>query len=425
MFRCRLGQSPIIAYQTLPRWRLMMLDEFNISFYQDQDADNVDALPDLNLAKEFYAKYDVRNVLGRGISSTVRLCIEKSTRIEYAVKIIDLTSNQAVGSETKSEINVLRSCVGHTNIIGLHDTFESNTFMFLVFEFCKNGELFDFLTEAVVLNEREARRIMRQLLEAVEFIHSRNIVHRDLKPENILLDSNYNIKISDFGFAVTVTRDDQLREMCGTPSYMSPETYRSSMYDNSPGYGRPADIWAAGVILYTILLGVPPFWSRRSFIMVRNIMEGKYPRDTAEWEDLSFDASDLLTKMLDVEPDTRITASECLSHPFFKFGETPKEEFKEILVYLPRRKFKAAAFVVIAVHRMRVLNVRRPSLTRINLNQATFNPYEVRPLRRLIDTGAFKIYGHWVKRGENQNRATLYETCPRRDTTNDDVTRWT
>lgn len=372
-----------------------------------------DELPGADLAKEFYAKYDIKDILGKGISSTVRRCTEKASGQEFAVKIIDLTgeteSDTHVDDERiamKKEIHQLRTCAGHTNIIELHDTFESIAFIFLVFEVCRKGELFEYLTEVVTLSEKRTRQIMRQLLEAVEFIHSKCIVHRDLKPENILLDDQLNVKLSDFGFATDVSDDHELTDLCGTPGYLAPEVLKVSMYEDVCGYGRPVDMWASGVIMYTLLVGCPPFWHRKQIYMLRAIMEGRYSFYSPEWDDISDTAKDLIKGLLVVDPDERLTAAEALAHPFLKSEERITQ------VTITKKSFKSAALAVIAMSRFQRFHLHPPP---IQMNVIKHDPYSIKVIRKFIDAGAFRIYGHWVKKGENQNRAALFENVPKRD----------
>ncbi|XP_037935856.1 phosphorylase b kinase gamma catalytic chain, skeletal muscle/heart isoform isoform X3 [Teleopsis dalmanni] len=218
---------------------------------------------------------------------------------------------------TRQEISILRQVMGHPYIIDLQDVFESDAFVFLVFELCPKGELFDYLTSVVTLSEKKTRTIMRQIFEGVEYIHSKNIVHRDLKPENILLDENHNVKITDFGFARLLKEGEKLSDLCGTPGYLAPETLKCNMFEGSPGYSKEVDIWACGVIMFTLLVGCPPFWHRKQMVMLRNIMEGKYSFTSPEWADISEDPKDLIRKCLVVDPAQRITVKEVLRHPFF------------------------------------------------------------------------------------------------------------
>jgi len=397
--------------------------------------DEEDVLPDKDAAKGFYAKYEPKEVLGRGISSVVRRCIDKETGKEYAAKIIDLGAADETSSimeSTKQEISILREVKGHPFIIELHDVFESDAFIFLVFELCRNGELFDYLTSVVTISEKKTRYIMRQIFEGIEYIHSRNIVHRDMKPENILLDDSLNVKITDFGFARHLSEGQKLTELCGTPGYLAPETLKCNMFDDAPGYSKEVDIWACGVIMFTLLVGCPPFWHRKQMIMLRNIMEGKYSFTSPEWADISEEPKDLIRKCLVVDPAKRITAAETLQHPFFNqyMFEQDIGNLKRTLStrsrrmsrisdlaqlrrqsrFNARKKFAFAILVVRATIRIKRMKYTAEPL---NVNEALLDPYRVKVLRKVIDGCAFRVYGHWVKKGEGQNRAALFENTPR------------
>lgn len=394
--------------------------------------DTDDVLPDKDAAKEFYAKYEPKEILGRGISSTVRRCIEKETGIEYAAKIIDISTEPDALGSTREEVRILRTVAGHPYIIHLHDVFESNTFIFLVFELCSNGELFDYLTSVVTLSEKKTRTIMRQLLEALQYVHSKNIVHRDLKPENILLDENNEIKLTDFGFARELNDNEYLTDLCGTPGYLAPEVLRASMYNDAGGYRHAVDVWACGVIMYTLLVGCPPFWHRKQIIMLRNIMEGSYSFASPEWEDVSDEAKDLITRFLVVDPAERISVKGALSHSFFnpKMWDTDIAPLKVSLApkssrlsaisglvdqlksqkFNPRKKFKFVYIVVLAAIRLSHL-AYQPKQVPVAASRR--DPYTIKVLRKVIDNCAFKVYGHWVKKGEGQSRAALFEMSPK------------
>ncbi|XP_072028964.1 LOW QUALITY PROTEIN: phosphorylase b kinase gamma catalytic chain, skeletal muscle/heart isoform-like [Amphiura filiformis] len=394
--------------------------------------------PDIDLVAQygdvFSTKYLSQEMLGRGISSTVRKCTNRKTGIKFAVKIIDLETGLSTDDEaaTREEylnevaiIKKLSTPPGHPNIIQLHDFIETPTYFFLVFELCTGGELFDHLTEVVTLSERKTRHIMKSILEAVEYIHSNNIAHRDLKPENILLDENLNVKISDFGMARVLQDGELLTELCGTPGYLSPEALKCNMeIDNVAGYSKEVDLWALGVIMFTLLVGCPPFWHRRQVIMLRHIMEGAYTFGP-EWDDISDSPKDLISKLLVVDPAVRLTATQALDHRFFETSEQEEEQKKSS----PTRRFKtppepetpkepelvvesikvpgrfpAAVCAIQGIRRLQGLN-QRP----INIEASIKSPYQHKAIRKVIDSLAFGIHGHWVKKGEGQNRAALFE----------------
>ncbi|KAK0135937.1 Phosphorylase b kinase gamma catalytic chain, liver/testis isoform [Merluccius polli] len=284
-----------------------------------------DELPDWVGAKEFYQKYDPKEVIGRGVSSVVRRCVHRHTGQELAVKVIEITAEkmtaqqlQEVKSSTLKEISVLNMVKGHSSISNM-----------------RRGELFDYLTEKVTLSEKETRSIVRALLEAVQYLHSFNIIHRDLKPENILLDDQGHIKLSDFGFSVQLQPEENLRELCGTPGYLAPEILKCSMDETHPGYGKEVDLWACGVILYTLLAGSPPFWHRKQMLMLRMIMDGRYQFNSPEWDDRSDTVRDLISRLLVVDPAMRLSAEQALAHPFFR--QYQKEEAR---LFSPRKSFR-------------------------------------------------------------------------------------
>ncbi|XP_059052241.1 phosphorylase b kinase gamma catalytic chain, skeletal muscle/heart isoform [Achroia grisella] len=399
-----------------------------------------DSLPDKDAAREFYAKYEPKEIIGRGVSSTVRRCIEKETGREYAAKIIDLSQESQDGVDThtmrdatRQEINILRMVAGHPYIIELQDVFESETFIFLVFELCKNGELFDYLTSVVTLSEKKTRYIMRQVLEGVRYVHSKTIVHRDLKPENILLDDQLNVKITDFGFAKVLKEGEKLFELCGTPGYLAPETLKANMFEDAPGYDTGVDVWACGVIMFTLLVGCPPFWHRKQMVMLRNIMEGKYSFTSPEWADISDDPKDLIRRFLMVEPNDRISLQDALNHSFFNpvLWDQDMTPLKRSLSSSSRRMsrieqltmaIKSGGFNARAKLRLGLVAVRAAVRLRrlpttatreLSLHDALRDPYTMRVLRKVIDGCAFRVYGHWVKKGEGQNRAALFENTPK------------
>ncbi|TRY73052.1 hypothetical protein TCAL_03371 [Tigriopus californicus] len=385
-------------------------------------------LPGVDAAKGFYQKYEPKEVLGKGLSSVVRKCICKQSGVEYAVKIMDMSgsnednaniSPQQLRDEVHREVSVLKRVSGHPYIVDLIDVYESTTFIFLVFELCHNGELFDYLTSKITLSEKRVRSIMKQILEAVDHCHQLHVVHRDLKPENILLDENLNIKLTDFGFAKILSEGERLWEICGTPGYLAPELLQAGMLEahECNGYSFEVDAWACGVIMYTLLCGCPPFWHRRQILMIRLICEGRYSFSSPEWDNITDEAKDLISKLLVVNPNNRLTISQALNHPVFRaqrhslsrgMTETVDSDSvnsSEIKIVLepvtkqssvspeveasspkfnPRRTFRIGIHSVrFMVRFQRLKDTPEP----LSLEQTRINPYSMRMFRKVIDNG--------------------------------------
>lgn len=403
-----------------------------------------DVLPDENIAAEFYARYDIRDKLGCGLSSTVRRCVDKETNKNYAVKIIDLTMERTDSSNTSStmgtheyqleelrestmkEIHILNICKGQPYIIQLHDTLFNSTYVFLVMELCRRGELFDYLTDIVRMNERRTRRVMRQLLETVQFLHALGIVHRDLKLENILLDDNFNVKVSDFGLASIISHDEELTDLCGTVYYMAPEILKAAIDEDAPGCGKPVDMWALGCVMFSLLTGTQPFWDTKQAVVLRAILACQYSLETDAWKDVSELAKDLVSKLLVTDPTKRLTATEALAHPFIHGYEeeslavllSPGNIYQEMIDYAPKSRFRTGALAVMAANRLKVPCQPPATDGALPIEHLRNDPYGFPSVRTLIDAGAFKIYHHWVKKNDNQSRAALFETSPRCDIKN-------
>lgn len=391
----------------------------------DREVEDMDTLPGNDIASAFYEKYEPKEILGKGVSSTVRRAVLKETGENFAVKIIDVSQSLVdsdglnLRQQTFREIDILRLVAGHENIIQLIDVFESATYIFLVFELCTNGELFDHLNSVVTISEKRARKIMKQVMEALVHCHSLGVVHRDIKPENILLDKDFNVKVTDFGFAKELQTGERLYEVCGTPGYLAPELLKAGMVerDECDGYGQEVDVWACGVVLYTLLVGFPPFWHRKQLMMIRQIMEAKYSFNSAEWADITKAAKDLISKMLVVEPSQRLNINQSLSHEFFhtsasRRGSKTSDSLPPVIVktFNPRRKWRVVLKTVKFVVRIsRLKETPEP----LSLKTASISPYKMRMFRKVIDGAAFRVYGHWVKRGEGQNRAAMFELSPK------------
>ncbi|KAL3095427.1 hypothetical protein niasHS_007526 [Heterodera schachtii] len=372
----------------------------------------------------FYRMYEPKEVIGRGLASVVRRCVEKESRKEYAVKIVDLSTERQsereakrLSEETFSEVRLLKLLSGHPSIICLHEFFITPTFVFAIFELAR-CELFEALNKSVTFSEKRTRLVMRQLFDGVHYLHSKNIVHRDLKLENILCVDDKRVVISDFGFAKQLEPGQKLKDLFGTPGYLAPETLRCQMYENAEGYGLEVDEWALGVIMYTLLAGYAPFYHRQQLRMMRLVQEGRYEFDKEHWENISEEAKDLIRRLLMVNPSVRVSSCDCLSHvwmaawvgvppsPARMVEPTPFKRSPEQI----RRLFRVAQFSVCFMVRLRNFKQFKLKFDRAELRT---RPYRSREIRHEAESASFAIYGHWVNRGFFYSRDMLFANKPR------------
>lgn len=256
--------------------------------------------------------YVIGKELGRGRFSIVYECVHKATGRHSAVKVIN---KSAITYEEKvllrTEMAVLK-LVDHPNIIKLEGIYESKKYIYIVMEMLKGGELFERIVGRPRFSEKEAAKLLRPLLESVAYIHDLGIVHRDLKPENILCgDELDDIKIADFGLSKMILPKEKMDAACGTLSYVAPEVLTMQ------GYGKEADLWSVGVIMFLILCGKLPFDGENHNEIIRSTIQGDIKVNASIWNKLSEDARNLITLLLNKNPKDRITAREALRHPFF------------------------------------------------------------------------------------------------------------
>lgn len=247
--------------------------------------------------------------LGRGASGRVRLAKHTTTGRLAAVKIVpksvvaDNIDKAPYGIEREV---IIMKLIQHPNVMALYDVWENKGELYLVLEYIEGGELFDYLIKKGRLEEREAVNYFKQIIYGVDYCHRFNICHRDLKPENLLLDKHRNIKIADFGMAALETPEKMLETSCGSPHYASPEIVAGKTY-----HGAPSDIWSCGIILFALLTGHLPFDDDNIRKLLLKVQEGKFSMP----DNLSTQAKDLISKMLKVDPASRITMPEILEHP--------------------------------------------------------------------------------------------------------------
>ncbi|XP_016687701.2 calcium-dependent protein kinase 29 isoform X2 [Gossypium hirsutum] len=262
--------------------------------------------------------YDLRKELGRGQFGITYLCIEKATKREYACKSISrrkLTTDKDV-DDVRREISILQHLTGQPNIVEFKGAYEDAWNLHLVMELCSGGELFDRITAKRSYSERQASSICRQIMNVVHACHFMGVMHRDLKPENFLMvskDEDSQIKATDFGLSVFIEEGRMYKDLVGSPYYVAPEVLQRK-------YGKEIDVWSAGVILYILLSGVPPFWGETEKEIFKAVSEGNLDLKSQPWPTISEGAKDLIRKMLARDPKKRITAAQALEHPWMKEG---------------------------------------------------------------------------------------------------------
>lgn len=200
----------------------------------------------------------------------------------------------------------------HSNVVRIKGTYEDNVFVHIVMELCAGGELFDRIVQKGHYSERKAAGLIKTIVGVVEACHSLGVMHRDLKPENFLFDSadeDAKLKATDFGLSIFYKPGQYFSDVVGSPYYVAPEVLHKY-------YGPEIDVWSAGVILYILLSGAPPFWAETDTGIFRQILKGKLDFESDPWPLISESAKDLIQKMLCRDPRKRISAHEVLCHPW-------------------------------------------------------------------------------------------------------------
>ena len=250
--------------------------------------------------------------LGEGTTGKVRVAFHRETGFKVAVKIVRKDALAGAGAaavrqKVQREIAVLK-LLDHPHVLRLYDVYETPRSLFVVMELVAGGELFDYIVRRAHVPAHETRRLFREILAGVAYLHSQGIAHRDLKPENILLDAAGHVKIADLGMAAVMREGALLATSCGSPHYASPEVVCGTPYD-----GRAADIWSCGVILYTLTTSNLPFDDDSLPRLLDKVCRGAYSLPAF----VPPDTRDLIARMLTVDPARRITMPEIRCHPWF------------------------------------------------------------------------------------------------------------
>jgi len=264
------------------------------------------------------SKYEIGKELGRGGFSVVKEGVDKVTGERIAIKFIE---KKFVDQEELKllgrEIDIMKK-VQHRNVLRLIEIYETDHHLSLVMELVNGGELFYKIVDKGSYSEREARDIIRQLVEGVDYLHSQGVAHRDLKPENLLCSENEEgvvIKIADFGLSKGFGNGSLLETSCGTPDYAAPEVLRMD-----GAYDKSVDLWSMGVITYVVLCGFPPFYGKTQANLFEKILNADYDFPDPEWTNISEEAKDFIKHLLVLDIEKRYTTKQCLEHPWLKMG---------------------------------------------------------------------------------------------------------
>ncbi|XP_076972748.1 calcium/calmodulin-dependent protein kinase type 1 isoform X2 [Tamandua tetradactyla] len=302
--------------------------------------------------------YDFRDVLGTGAFSEVILAEDKRTQKLVAIKCIAKKALEGKEGSMENEIAVLHK-IKHPNIVALDDIYESGGHLYLIMQLVSGGELFDRIVEKGFYTERDASRLIFQVLDAVKYLHDLGIVHRDLKPENLLyysLDEDSKIMISDFGLSKMEDPGSVLSTACGTPGYVAPEVLAQKPYS------KAVDCWSIGVIAYILLCGYPPFYDENDAKLFEQILKAEYEFDSPYWDDISDSAKDFIRHLMEKDPEKRFTCEQALQHPWIA-GDTALDKnihqsvSEQIKKNFAKSKWKQAFNATAVVRHMRKLQL--------------------------------------------------------------------
>ncbi|PAN13340.1 hypothetical protein PAHAL_2G329800 [Panicum hallii] len=308
---------------------------------------------------DFARRYRLGAELGRGEFGVTRRCEDTATGEALACKTIRrkrlmLRRAGPDADDVRREVEITRrmSELGEGRVVRLREACEDDDGVHLVMELCEGGELFDRIFEREHYSERAASKLARTIVEVVQLCHDNGVMHRDLKPENFLFvnkSEDSPLKAIDFGLSVFFKPGDRFTEVVGSGCYMAPEVLKRN-------YGPEIDVWSAGVILHILLCGFPPFWGDSDEKIAQSILRGGINLQRDPWPKVSQNAKDLVRKMLDPDPRTRLTAKQVLEHPWLKnadkasnvsLGEVVRSRLKQ---FSSMNKFKKKALGVVAMN---------------------------------------------------------------------------
>ncbi|XP_076922948.1 calcium-dependent protein kinase 19-like [Bidens hawaiensis] len=283
--------------------------------------------------------YTMGKELGRGQFGVTYLCIEKLTGQKYACKSISKKKlvTKSDKDDMRKEVHIMQHLSGHANIVEFKGAYEDKQSVHLVMEVCEGGELFDQIIAKGHYSERAAAAICRSIVNVVHVCHFMGVMHRDLKPENFLLSDSSEkalLKATDFGLSVFIQEGKSYRDVVGSAYYVAPEVLKRK-------YGKEIDIWSAGVMLYILLSGVPPFWAETEKGIFDAVLEGYIDFESDPWPSISPSAKNLVRRMLTQDPKKRITSAQVLEHPWIREDGEASDKPIDSAVLSRMKQFRA------------------------------------------------------------------------------------
>eukprot|EP01100_Stratorugosa_tubuloviscum_P007584 TRINITY_DN313_c0_g4_i2.p1 TRINITY_DN313_c0_g4~~TRINITY_DN313_c0_g4_i2.p1 ORF type:complete len:523 (+),score=265.80 TRINITY_DN313_c0_g4_i2:52-1569(+) len=304
--------------------------------------------------------YEIGQQLGKGGFAVVFKGVQKTSRKEVAVKFLDKQKTKP--RQIQSEVDVM-SEINHPNIVCFLEIFDTPNQYQLVMELVTGGELLARLIKLEKYTEQDAKSVMQQFFAGLQHLHEKLIMHRDLKPENLLLSSsapNAIVKIADFGISKKLSSpNEEIFDCIGSAGYMAPEQIAVNIYrPGMKGYSLPIDLWACGVILYLLLSGKLPWKTDGDVERTNNaISRAEYDFSDSIWRLISNEAKDLISKLLQLDIEKRLTISQAIRHPWFSSTISNEHSLQDtqdsLREFLAARKFKAAVRAVMAIRKMK------------------------------------------------------------------------
>ena len=249
--------------------------------------------------------------LGSGSFGRVYLVTHKKTKANYAIKAIDKRNKANIEEKPyfRREVEVMYK-IHHPNVIKLYSHFEDNNFCYFIMEYIAKGNMFGLIPtdKKKRISTQLVANLIKDIISAVYFLHNMSppIIHRDIKPENVLLADNFIAKLTDFGWSNYIQEDEKRTTVCGTPIYLAPEIIKEQ------GHDERVDIWCIGVLLFELTTGTVPFPGNDIESLENNILKLRI-----QWpKEINVDAKNLISKILKLDPNARISLSDMLKHPF-------------------------------------------------------------------------------------------------------------